>query len=110
MISGNSIEWLRGLDKRWQRSRGAERRQILVDARTAMNYATVAPIVEELQKDSRVKIFFTASESPNQLAKIYREARPPYELIRPKTAALMRFDAYLAADFVWNYFACRIYF
>lgn len=96
-----SIEWLRGLDKRWQRSRGAERRQVLVDGRTAMNYATVAPIVEGLQKDSRVKIFFTASESPDQLAQIYAEAHPPHQLIRPKTAALMHFDAYLTADFLW---------
>ena len=101
MISRNSIEWLRGLDKRWQRSRGAERRQVLVDGRTAMNYATVAPVVEGLQKDSRVKIFFTASESPHLLGKIYAEAHPPYQLVRPKTAALMHFDAYLTADFLW---------
>ena len=96
-----SIEWLRGLDKRWQRSRGAERRQVLVDGRTAMNYATVAPVVEGLQKDSRVKIFFTASESPQLLAEIYAEAHQPYQLVRPKTAALMHFDAYLTADFLW---------
>ena len=101
MISRKPIEWLRGLDKRWQRSRESERRYVLVDGRTAMNYATVAPIVEELQKDPRIKIFFTASESPDQLAEIYAEARPPYELVRPKTAALRHFDAYLTADFLW---------
>src|SRR5215216_6416253 len=101
MISRDYIEWLRGLDKRWQRSRGGERRQILVDGRTAMNYATVAPIVERLQKDSRVKLFFTASESPNLLEKIYADARPPYQLVKPKAAALMHFDAYLTADFLW---------
>jgi len=102
MISRNSIEWLRELDKRWQRSRVAERRQILVDGRTPMNYATVAPIVERLQRDSRVKIFFTASESPHLLEEIYAEARPPYQLIRPTAAALMHFDAYLTADFLWT--------
>ncbi|HET6852849.1 MAG TPA: CDP-glycerol glycerophosphotransferase family protein [Pyrinomonadaceae bacterium] len=101
MPVGGSIEWLRGLDKRWQRSRDAEKRQVLVDGRTAMNYATVAPIVEGLQKDSRVKLFFTASESPDQLEKIYAEARQPYQLVRPTTAALMHFDAYLTADFLW---------
>jgi CDP-glycerol glycerophosphotransferase (TagB/SpsB family) len=101
MNSRNSIEWLRGLDKRWQRSRDAEKRQVLVDGRTAMNYATVAPIVEGLQKDSRVKLFFTASETPDQLEKIYAEARQPYQLVRPKQAALMHFDAYLTADFLW---------
>ncbi|HKG47103.1 MAG TPA: CDP-glycerol glycerophosphotransferase family protein [Pyrinomonadaceae bacterium] len=101
MTSRNYIEWLRGLDKRWQRSRGGERRQILVDGRTAMNYATVAPIVEQLQKDSRIAVFFTASESPHLIGQIYADARPPHQLVKPKTAALMHFDAYLTADFLW---------
>ena len=101
MTSPNSIEWLRGLDKRWQRSRDAERRQILIDGRTAMNYATVASIVEGLQKDPRIKIFLTASESPHLLEQIYADARPPYQLVKPKTAALMYFDAYMTADFLW---------
>lgn len=101
MNSGNYIEWLRGLDKRWQRSRGGERRQILVDGRTAMNYATVAPIVERLQKDPRIKIFLTASEGPHLLKKIYADARPPHQLVKPRIAALMHFDAYLTSDFLW---------
>jgi len=101
MSSRNYIEWLRGLDKRWQRKRGGERRQILVDGRTAMNYATVAPVVERLQKDPRINVFFTASESPHLLREIYADARPPHELVKPKTAALMHFDAYLTADFLW---------
>lgn len=101
MSSRNYIEWLRVLDKRWQRNRGGERRRILVDGRTAMNYATVAPVVERLQKDPRIQIFFTASESPNQLREIYADARPPHQLIKPKNAALMHFDAYLTADFLW---------
>jgi CDP-glycerol glycerophosphotransferase (TagB/SpsB family) len=101
MSGRDYIEWLRGLDKRWQRNRGGERRQILVDGRTAMNYATVAPIVERLQKDPRVNVFFTASESPHLLKEIYADARPPHQLIKPKPAALMHFDAYLTADFLW---------
>jgi CDP-glycerol glycerophosphotransferase (TagB/SpsB family) len=101
MNSRDYIEWLRGLDKRWQRSRSGERRQILVDARTAMNYATVAPIVERLQKDCRIKIFFTASESPRLLKEIYADASQPHRRVTAKTAALMHFDAYLTADFLW---------
>ena len=101
MKARDYIEWLRGLDKRWQRNRDGERRQILVDGRTAMNYATVAPIVERMQKDPRVNIYFTASESPNLLKEIYADARPPHQLVKPKTAALMHFDAYLTADFLW---------
>jgi len=111
MKSRNSIEWLRGLDKRWQRTRDAERRRILIDGRTAMNYATVAPIVEGLQKDSRIQIFLTASESPHRVEQIYADARLPYQLIKPKTAAFMHFDAYLTADFLWARLprgACRV--
>lgn len=101
MNARNTIEWLRGLDKRWQRNRVGERRQILVDGRTAMNYATVAPIVERLQKDPRIKVYFTASESPHLLKTIYADARPPHRLVKPRSAALMHFDAYLTADFLW---------
>lgn len=101
MISRSSIEWLRGLDKRFQRIRDAEKRRVLVDSRTAMNYATVAPIVLGLQKDPRIEMFLTASETPELLDKIYAEARPPYHMVRPKAAAFMQFDAYLAADFLW---------
>jgi CDP-glycerol:poly(glycerophosphate) glycerophosphotransferase len=101
MIYRNSIEWLRSLDKNWQRSRGPERRRVLVDSRTAMNYATVAPIVRRLQRDPRLEIFFTASESPHLLDQIYAEANEPYHFIRPKTAAFIHFDAYLTADFLW---------
>src|ERR671926_514742 len=101
MISRTSIEWLRGLDKRWQRSRDADKRRVLVDSRTAMNYATMAPIVERLRNDPRVEIFLTASETPELLDKIYADARQPYHLVRPKAAAFMQFDAYLAADFLW---------
>src|SRR5215204_5415356 len=101
MSSRNYIEWLRGLDKRWQRNRGGERRQILIDGRTAMNYATVAPIVERLQKDPRINVFFTATESPHLIGQIYADARPPHRQVKPKIAALMHFDAYLTADFLW---------
>jgi len=101
MISRSSIEWLRGLDKRFQRIRDAEKRRVLVDSRTAMNYATVAPIVLGLQKDPRIEVFLTASETPELLDKIYAEAQQPYHFVRPKAAAFMQFDAYLAADFLW---------
>jgi hypothetical protein len=101
MIARNSIEWLRGLDKRWQRTRNHEKRRILIDSRTAMNYATVAPVVEQLQKDPRVEIYLTASETPEQVAEIYGAASPAHNRIRPAAAAFVYFDAYLTADFLW---------
>lgn len=101
MIFRNSIELLRRLGKQWQRTRDAERRNILIDGKTAMNYATVAPIVEGMQKDPRIRVFLTSSESPHLLDKIYADARPPYQQIKPKAAAFRHFDAYLTADFLW---------
>lgn len=95
------INPLREIDKRWQRKLRPNRRRLLVNARTAMNYATVAPIVERLQGDSRLEFYFTASEEPAKTEAIYSEARKPFQIVSPFVAAFMRFDAYLAADFLW---------
>jgi CDP-glycerol glycerophosphotransferase (TagB/SpsB family) len=95
------INPLREIDKQWQRKLRPDRRRLLVNARTAMNYATVAPIVERLQGDSRLEFYFTASENPANTEAIYSEARKPFQIVSPLVAAFMRFDAYLAADFLW---------
>jgi hypothetical protein len=92
---------LREIDKQWQRQLRPDRRRLLVNARTAMNYATVAPIVERLQGDTRLEFYFTASENPGNTEAIYSEARKPFQVVSPLVAAFMRFDAYLAADFLW---------
>ena len=95
------INSARGIDKHWQRWRSPERRRLLVNARTAMNYATIAPIIERLQPDERFECYFTSSESPDQTSSIYIDARPPFKFITPLQASLMQFDVYLAADFLW---------
>lgn len=95
------IRYLREIDKQWQRRVWPNRRQLLVNARTAMNYGTIAPIVEKLQKDPRIQLYFTASEDPANTAQIYSEAHQPFKLVTPLAAAFMRFDAYLASDFLW---------
>ncbi|MEO8522373.1 MAG: CDP-glycerol glycerophosphotransferase family protein [Acidobacteriota bacterium] len=81
-------------------SRRFGRRRILVDGRTPVNYTMVAPIVRALGSDPRVEFFFTASEEPERLTEIYREA-PEARTIDPRRAALMKFDAYVASDFMW---------
>ncbi len=81
-------------------SRRSGRRRILVDGRTPVNYTMVAPIVRAMRSDPRVEFFFTASEEPERLAEIYREA-PEARAIDPRRAALMKFDAYVASDFMW---------
>jgi hypothetical protein len=83
-------------------ARRSERRRILVDSRTPVNYSMVSPVVRMMRSDPRVEFFFTASEEPGRLHDIYREAPPGTRLVHPKRAALMRFDAYVASDFMWQ--------
>lgn len=76
-------------------------RRILVDARTPVNYVMAAPIHRAMRHDPRVRFYFTASEEPHRLAEIYRSAPPDATLITPRRAALMKFHAYVASDFMW---------
>jgi hypothetical protein len=91
----------RGIDKQFQRWRAPDRRRLLVNARTAMNFATTAPIVERLQLDERVEVYFTSSEDPELVEAIFAAAVQPFEFVTPRQASLMQFDVYLAADFLW---------
>ena len=93
----SAVRTARALDARLSRRGG--RRQILVDARTPVNFTMVAPVVRAMQADSRVTFLFTASEEPRRLASIYHEAHG-IRTIHPLRAALMRFDAYVASDFI----------
>ena len=93
-----AVNWVRARDPHL-RSRG-DRRRVLVDARTPVNYVMVAPVIRAMQADPRVEFLFTASEEPSRLREIYHEA-PHVPLVHPLKAAAMRFDAYLASDFMW---------
>jgi hypothetical protein len=90
---------VRRLDRAAGRRAGS--RRILVDARTPVNYTIVAPIYRAMAADSRVSFHFTASEEPHRLRDIYREA-PDVTVVHPSRAKLMRFDAYVASDFMWQ--------
>ena len=94
----SALRTARGLDARLSRQRG--HRQILVDARTPVNFTMVAPVVRAMQSDPRVTFMFTSSEEPRRLASIYHEARD-IRTVHPWRAAAMRFDAYVASDFMW---------
>lgn len=92
------VDRLRDFDTRI--SRKPDRRRILVDARTPVNFTMVAPVVRAMEQDGRVEFYFTASEEPERMAQIYREA-PEVRTVHPRRAALMKFDAYIASDFMW---------
>jgi hypothetical protein len=80
--------------------RRGDKRQVLVDARTPVNYVITAPIVRAMARDERVEFLYTASEEPGRMREIYHEA-PDAPLVHPMRAAAMRFDAYVASDFMW---------
>jgi CDP-glycerol glycerophosphotransferase (TagB/SpsB family) len=86
---------------KWHRWRHPESRAVLVDSRTAMNYAIIAPIHKAMFADKRVTFYFTSSEDPQRNAEIYRDAGIDARTITPSRAALMKFDAYLTADQLW---------
>ena len=93
-----ALSGVRELDTRFSRRSG--RRRILVDGRTPVNFTMVAPVVRAMQRDPRIEFFFTASEEPGRMASIYREATG-VQTVHPRRAALMKFDAYVASDFMW---------
>jgi hypothetical protein len=95
------ISTARSIDKQLQRWRSPGRRRLLVNARTAMNYATIAPIVERLQRDERLEFYFAASENPALTESIYADAVQPFKLTTPLQASATQFDVYLASDFLW---------
>jgi CDP-glycerol glycerophosphotransferase (TagB/SpsB family) len=93
-----ALRGLRELDTRVNRRSG--KRRILVDGRTPVNFTMVAPVVRAMERDPRIEFWFTASEEPERTAEIYREATG-VRLIHPQRAAWMKFDAYVASDFMW---------
>ncbi len=97
-LFGNALAAARDFDTR--RSLRSGRRKVLVDGRTPVNFTMVAPVVRAMQRDPRIDFFFTASEEPHRMAQIYREA-PDVRTIHPRRAALVKFDAYVASDFMW---------
>src|SRR5215813_5189956 len=79
----------------------SDRRAVLVDSRTPMNFAIMAPIYQGMRQDQRLTFYFTSSEDPKRSADIYRKACKEAKIISPARAALMKFDAYLTADQLW---------
>ncbi len=91
----------RGLDVRWQRARRPHARTVIFDARSAMEYGMMAPVHRRLRADSRIGTGLMSSARPDQVSKIFREAPRAVPVLSPREAMLKRFDAYVAADFVW---------
>ena len=95
------VRWARSLDSRWRRFWNREQRLVLINAGLPMEFSMIAPVHRYLQKDPRIKFFCTSTVRPHDSSRVFAEAAGDIEIITPKRAALMKFDAYLAADFIW---------
>jgi hypothetical protein len=101
----------RRLDVRWQRALWPEVRTVVFDARSAMEYGMMAPVHRQLLTDPRVQSALMSSARPERVSQIFREAPPQTPVLSPREAMMRRFDAYVAADFVWAALprgACRV--
>ncbi|HMD33805.1 MAG TPA: CDP-glycerol glycerophosphotransferase family protein [Vicinamibacterales bacterium] len=86
-------------------------RRILVDGRTAVNYAMFQPVHDAMRGDARVRFSFIASEDPARGGAIFRDAGPDARIVGSCVAAVTPFDAYVTSDFTWTRLlhpACRI--
>jgi hypothetical protein len=100
----NFQRWVRrarSWDTRWQRFWRPELRRILINAGLPMEFSMIAPIYRRLKNDPRVTFFGTSTVHPHAAAPNFAEAAGEIEIISPRQATLMKFDAYLAADFIW---------
>ncbi|HEU4795134.1 MAG TPA: CDP-glycerol glycerophosphotransferase family protein [Pyrinomonadaceae bacterium] len=88
-------------DTKLQRWRAPDFRRVLVYVRAPMNFIVMAPVYRRMANDARVKFFFTASEDASREADVFREAEEGLAVIKPSETKLMKFDACLAADFIW---------
>ena len=92
----------RALDTRFQRLLHPDHRRILINAGLPMEFSMIAPIHRRLSQDPRVEFFFTSSIHPENIRGIFADAGEGIRIISPARAAMMKFDAYLAADFIWT--------
>jgi hypothetical protein len=92
------VGMLRRVDRAIGRRSGT--RRVLVDARTPVNFTMIAPVYRAMAADRRVEFLFTASEEPHRLGEIYRQSS--VRLVSSARARAMRFDAYIASDFMWQ--------
>jgi hypothetical protein len=93
------VDSLRAIDRTI--TRRDDRRTVLIDSRTAMNYVMAVPVQAALARDRRIQFYATSTDTAAPLPEIYRRALPGTTLISPRVASLMRFDAYLTADLLW---------
>jgi CDP-Glycerol:Poly(glycerophosphate) glycerophosphotransferase len=95
------VRAVRRADTRWQRLLRPDVRHVVFDARTAMEYGMMAPVLRRLDADPRVRCSLMSSGRPDQVGTIFRDAPAGIPILSPRRALTRHFDAYVAADLVW---------
>ena len=98
---GRLTRFVQDWDTRWQRWREPDVRRVLVYVRAPMNFVVMAPVYRRMSTDPRVKFYFTTSPGASREADVYSEAEDGLSVINASEAKFMKFDACLAADFIW---------
>ena len=101
MNTSRVIRFVQQCDTKWQRWVEPDVRRVLVYVRAPMNYVVMAPVYKRMASDSRLKFYFTTSVGASREAEVYSEAENGTVVIHSTKAKLMKFDACLAADFIW---------
>src|SRR6266700_803406 len=101
MTRNQIIGRARQIDTYWRRSWNPDLRCVLLNARLPMEYAMMAPLYQRMRKDLRVKFYCSSPTEVGDPSIVFAEADDGIQRISPFRAALMKFDAYVAADFVW---------
>lgn len=88
-------------DTKLHRWREPDVRRVLAYVRAPMNYVVMAPVYKRMAQDPRVRFYFTTSPGASREADVYSEAGDGVRVISSSDARLMKFDVFLAADFIW---------
>jgi hypothetical protein len=94
------ITRLHDCDDRISRT-GRSRKRILFDAASPVSFAVFRPVYERLRRDPRLELWFTSNGDVWRPAQIFAPAGITERVVPPSTAARMKVDACLNADF-WD--------
>jgi hypothetical protein len=80
---------------------GRVNRRILFEAASPLSLAAFRPVLELLQRDPRIEMWFTTSDGAWDAASLFGPAGITERVITAADARWMKFDAYINTDF-WN--------
>src|SRR6185295_17713608 len=76
------------------------RRRVLVDARSPLSFAVMAPVVDALRRDARIDVDVT-SEGRHDIRRVFEQAGLGDRIVDRQRVKWTRYDLYLNAD-PWN--------